>query len=183
MADAALAEKPVAPAPFLASLELQHEVEQFLYREAALLDERRFRDWLELLTDDISYILETNTLAQVRDRRKGVAPPTTYIFNETKYQLERRVARVESGLAWSEEPASRTRHFVSNIRILARDGDEIEVACNYLTHRAAKARDHHNFIGARVDRLRRVDGQWKICSRLLELDEFVLTAPNISILL
>jgi 3-phenylpropionate/trans-cinnamate dioxygenase beta subunit len=183
IAASALAADANALAAFGVSSELQHEVEQFLYLEAALLDERRFREWLDLLAEDISYILETNTLAQTRDRRRGVAPPSTYIFNESKYQLERRVARLETGLAWSEEPASRTRHFVTNVRILARDGDELDLACNYLVHRAAKARDHHTFIGVRRDRLRRVGGAWRIASRKLELDEFTLTSPNISILL
>lgn len=174
---------PAVPAVSVVSVELQHEVEQFLYLEAALLDERRFREWLDLLAEDISYILETNTLAQVRDRRRGIAPPTTYIFNETKFQLERRVARLETGLAWAEEPASRTRHCVTNVRVLAQEGDELDLGCNYMVHRAAKARDHHTFIGTRRDKLRRIGGVWRIVSRRLELDEFTLTSPSISILL
>jgi hypothetical protein len=90
-----------------------------------LLDERRFREWLDLLAEDIEYTLDTNTLAQFRDRRKGWAPPTTYIFHEDKYQLERRVARIETGQAWADEPASRTRHFVTNVRILAQADDGV----------------------------------------------------------
>jgi 3-phenylpropionate/trans-cinnamate dioxygenase beta subunit len=165
--------------------ELQQEVEQFLYLEAALLDERRFREWLDLLAEDISYVLNTNTLAQVRDRRRDLQPPSTYIFNEDKFQLERRVARLETGIAWSEEPASRTRHFVSNVRILSVQGDELELACNYMVHRASKARDHHTFIGTRRDRLRRAPtaGGWELFGRHLELDEFTLMSANISILL
>ncbi|GAB3453135.1 3-phenylpropionate/cinnamic acid dioxygenase subunit beta [Insolitispirillum peregrinum] len=165
--------------------ELQFRIEQFLYLEAALLDERQFRQWLDLVADDISYVLMTNTLAQTRDRRKGQQPPTTYIFNESKYQLERRIARLETGMAWSEEPASRTRHFVSNVRVLELVGDEVVVSCNYLVHRAAKHRDHHDFIGTRRDRLRRVEtpAGWELVRRDLELDQFVLTAPNISIIL
>jgi 3-phenylpropionate/trans-cinnamate dioxygenase subunit beta len=170
-------------AAFKASLELQHEVEQFLYLEAALIDGRRFRDWLELLAEDVRYNLSTNTLAQFRDRRKGVAPPTTYIFHENKYQLERRVARLETGMAWSEEPASRTRHFVANVRILSDENGELEVACNYIVHRASKARDHHNYIGARRDVLRRKGESFEIVAHELELDEFTLTSANIAIFL
>lgn len=174
------AEPPIRVTP-----DLQYEVEQFLYLEAALLDERRFREWLDVVAEDISYVLSTNTLAQVRDRRRGLQPPTTYIFNETKYQLERRVARIETGLAWSEEPATRTRHFVTNVRILSVAGDEVDLACNYMVHRASKARDHHTFFGTRRDRLRRGDGAagWLLAGRDLELDEFTLTSANISILL
>jgi hypothetical protein len=64
---------------------------------AALLDERRFREWLDLLAEDIEYTLDTNTLAQFRDRRKGWSPPSTYIFHEDKYQLERRVRASKPG--------------------------------------------------------------------------------------
>lgn len=176
---------PLAEPVAKVSPDLQHEVEQFLYLEAALLDERRFREWLDLLGEDISYVLDTNTLAQVRDRRRGLQPATTYIFNEDKYQLERRIARLETGIAWSEEPASRTRHFVSNVRILAVAGDELELSCNYMVHRAAKARDHHTFVGTRRDRLRRAQtaGGWELFGRHLELDEFTLMSANISILL
>lgn len=166
---------PVSP-------ELQHEVEQFLYLEAALLDEWRFRDWLQLIGEDISYVMNTNTIAQTRDRKKGVHPPTTYIFNEDKYQLERRIARLETGMAWAEEPPSRTRHFVTNVRILAHSDDEIHLSCNYLLQRVAKARDAYTYIGTRRDRLRREEGSFVIFERQLELDQFTLETPSLSIL-
>jgi len=185
MVETLTAPRPAATLTARASLELHYEVEQFLYLEAALLDERRFREWLEFLAEDITYVLMTNTLAQTRDRRKGICPPTTYIFNESKYQLERRVARLETGQAWSEEPASRTRHFVTNVRILSHSADEVELSCNYHVHRAAKARDHQDFIGTRRDRLRRAENEagWVLVGRDLELDQFTLTSANISILL
>lgn len=184
MADSATLEKPAFAPPARASLELQHEIEQFLYLEAALLDGWQFREWLELVAEDIHYVLMTNSLAQTRDRRKGVQPPTTFIFNEDKFQLERRVARLETGMAWSEEPPSRTRHLVTNVRILSHASDEVEVNCNYLLHRAAKQRDIHTYVGTRRDRLRRVEGGagWQLFGRELELDQFVLLSPNISIL-
>lgn len=184
MPEAAVLDKPAAAPLTWAPVALQHDVEQFLYHEAALLDEWKFRPWLELLADDITYVMKTNTLAQTRDRRKGIAPPTTFIYNEDKFQLERRVARLETGNAWAEEPVSRTRHIVSNVRILSwEDPDDILVGCNYLLHRAAKPQDHYDFVGTRRDRLRRVPGGagWEIYDRQIELDQFVLLAPSISI--
>jgi len=176
--------RPTVRPGAIAPQALHYEVEQFLYLEAALLDEWRFREWLELIAEDVSYVLLTNTQAQTRDRRRSVQPPLTYIFNEDKFQLERRVARLETGMAWSEEPPSRTRHFVSNVRILKHDADHVELSCNYLIHRASKQHDIHTFVGTRQDRLRRTPGGfgWQLCSRELALDEFVLQAPNISIL-
>ena len=90
----------------LVSLELYHRISQFLYEEARLLDDWQFRDWLALLDDDIRYTMRTTVNAQTRDRRKGVQPPTTWIFNDNKDQLERRIARLETGMAWAEEPPS-----------------------------------------------------------------------------
>lgn len=90
------------------SLELHHRISQFLFHEASLLDDWRFRDWLAQLDEEIRYTMRTTVNAQTRDRRKGVQPPTTWIFNDTKDQLERRIARLETGMAWAEEPPSRT---------------------------------------------------------------------------
>lgn len=81
------------------SIELQHQITQFLYHEAALLDDWEFRACIELLDDDLSYTMRTTVNAQTRDRRKGIQPPTTWIFNDTKSQLERRIARLETGMA------------------------------------------------------------------------------------
>lgn len=191
MSDLATLEKPAAAGEkleklaaeiFRVPLELQREIEQFLYFEASLLDDWRFRDWLELFAEDVSYVLMTNTQSQTRDRRRGVHPPLTYIFNEDKYQLERRVARLETGMAWAEEPPSRTRHLVANLRVMSYDGDVVETASNYHIHRASKQTDLYSFVGTRRDKLRRVGSTWQIFERRMELDQFVLVAPNICIL-
>ncbi|EFZ2988923.1 3-phenylpropionate dioxygenase, partial [Escherichia coli] len=76
------------------SLELHHRISQFLFHEASLLDDWKFRDWLAQLDEEIRYTMRTTVNAQTRDRRKGVQPPTTWIFNDTKDQLERRIARL-----------------------------------------------------------------------------------------
>lgn len=60
------------------SLELHHQISQFLYREAKLLDDWKFREWLDTLAEDISYTLRTTPNAQTRDRRRSVEPPTTW---------------------------------------------------------------------------------------------------------
>lgn len=167
------------------SLELHHELSQFLYREAALLDDWKFRDWLDLLADDIGYVMRTVVNAQTRDRRKGIQPPTTWIFNDTKFQLERRVARLETGMAWAEEPPSRTRHLVSNVQIEAADAPgEFDVRVNYLLYRSQKERDEAFYVGMRRDRVRRADTEhgWLLCRREIVLDQVVLTSHNLSVI-
>jgi len=166
------------------TLALHHEITQFLYREADCLDTWRFRDWLGLVSDDMHYTMRTVVNAQTRDRRKGVEPPTTWIFNDTKAQLERRVARLETGMAWAEEPPSRTRHLVTNVRIDATEmPDEYDVHVNYLLFRSQKERDETFYVGARRDRVRRVEGgaSWQLCRREIVLDQAVLTSHNLSV--
>ncbi len=121
------------------SLELQHQISQFLYREAKLLDDWKFRDWLDVLAEDISYTLRTTPNAQTRDRRRSIEPPTTWVFNDTKDLLERRVARLETGMAWAEEPPSRTTHMVSNMIVEATEVEgEYDVYVTYLLYRTQK---------------------------------------------
>lgn len=165
--------------------ELHYRIADFLYQEAELLDDWQFRDWLELIAEDIHYYMRSTTNAQTRDRRRSVQPPTTWIFNDSKFQLERRVARLETGMAWAEEPPSRTRHFVSNLRIrAAADGDGYEVRGNYLLYRAQKEKDEVIYAGKRVDRVRKADNRfgWEIHHREITLEQVVITSHNLSVL-
>ena len=156
-----------------------------LSRPLKLLDDWKFREWLDVVAPDVRYFMRSTTNAQTRDRRRSIQPPTTWIFNETWYQLERRVARLETGMAWAEEPPSRTRHLITNLRIReAADGDGYEVRCNYVLQRSQKERDVTTYIGKRVDRLRRAEGKhgWQIHYRDITLDQVVITSHNLSVL-
>ena len=161
----------------LVSLELHHRISQFLYEEARMLDDWQFRDWLAQLDDDIRYTMRTTVNAQTRDRRKGVQPPTTWIFNDNKDQLE-------TGMAWAEEPPSRTRHLISNLQI-SETGvpDVFAVRLNYLLYRAQKERDETFYVGTRVDKVRRLPGdEWRLLAREIVLDQAVITSHNLSVL-
>jgi 3-phenylpropionate/cinnamic acid dioxygenase small subunit len=110
--------------------EVIREVEQFLYWEARLLDERRFHEWLELLTDDLHYWMAGRSNRYLRvSKAIAILDPERYteegltkedelaILDETKETLDRRVARLETGMAWAEDPPSCTRHMISNIEV------------------------------------------------------------------
>src|SRR5690242_6193124 len=117
------------------------EIEQFLYREARLLDERRFDEWLGLFTDDVRYFMANRSNRYPKSSKAiSILDPDRYveddigredelaIFDETKETLTARVARLGTGMAWAEDPPSRTRHFVANIEIETGDSDaEIKV--------------------------------------------------------
>ena len=175
--------------------EVIRDVEQFLYREARLLDERRFREWLALLTDDVRYWMagRSNPYPQV-SKALVVLDPDRYseadvtrddelaIFDETKETLGQRLARLETGMAWAEDPPSRTRHLLSNIEVEPGDtASEVKVFSNFLVYRNRSELEQDFYIGARQDVLRHVDGAWKIARRKVILDQNVLLAKNVSI--
>ena len=171
--------------PRAVPLEVHHQIEQFLYHEAELLDDWCFRDWLDLMSEDVHYTMRTTVNAQTRDRRRSVQPPTTWIFNDTYAQLERRIARLETGMAWAEEPPSRTRHVVANVIVKPTENpDEFDVRLNYLLYRSQKERDETIYAGKRLDRLRRVDTPtgWQIFHREITLDQATLNSHNLSVL-
>ena len=170
-------------------------IERFLYREVRLLDERRFHEWLDLLTDDIRYWMGARSNRYPR-RSKAIAilDPDRYveedlageeelaILDETKETLKARVARLDTGMAWAEDPPSRTRHFVGNIEVEPADGAaDFRVRTNFLVYRSRAETEEDFYVGARRDLIRRVEGEWKIAERKLILDQNVLTAKNVSI--
>ena len=162
---------------------LQFEIEQFLYREARLLDERCFEEWLGLLTDDIHYwmpIRRTVTLDNID--LEFTKPGGMAYFDDTKTDLTVRVEKLVTGFSWAEDPPSRTRHFVSNVEITGRDGDEISVALAFHLYRSRLESVTDHFVGRREDKLRRVDGALRLCRRHIFCDHTVVRATNLSVL-
>ena len=110
-----MAAKAPAMAP-AAQQALWFELMQFYIREAWLLDERKFKDWLDLFTDDILYFMPRRKNVLRRELHREVTPlGDLAILEEDKRYLEMRVARLDSGMAWAEDPPSRTRHLVGNL--------------------------------------------------------------------
>jgi 3-phenylpropionate/cinnamic acid dioxygenase small subunit len=175
--------------------EIVREVEQFLYREARLLDDRRFHEWLELFTDDVRYWMGARTNRYPRSSKAiAILSPNRYveddhtredelsILDETKETLAGRVARLDTGMAWAEDPPSRTRHLITNIEVASGEpGSELKVYSNFLVYRSRAESEEDFYVGGRQDVLRRVDGAWKIARRKLTLDQNVLSAKNVSI--
>ena len=166
--------------------ELRHQIEDFLYLEAELLDQRKLREWLDLLAEDIRYWMPIrhNPLERPDNLSEELARPGEgYYFDDDKKSLRIRVERVYAKNAWAEMPPSRTRRLISNIRIKKDDGSEIEVHSNFMVYRTRMETDQDIFVGTREDLLRRNDGGFKIAKRTIILDQAVLNAKNISVLL
>ncbi len=162
-------------------VQLQFEIEQFLYEEAALLDARRYRDWLGLLADDIHYwmpIRRTVTLADID--REFTKQGDMAFFDDDRELLEMRVKKLEAGSAWSEDPPSRSRHFVTNVRITAVDGDEVTVDVCFHLYRTRLETEVDSWIGRRTDVLRRQGPSFRLARRHLFLDQTLIRATNMS---
>jgi p-cumate 2,3-dioxygenase beta subunit len=115
----------------LVAIELPNrtEVEDLFYQEAALLDEWRLEEWLTLLTEDAVYQIPPTDIRESDPRN------TLYLIADDAFRIRSRVKQLLGKSAWSENPHSRTRRIISNVRVLRSDGDEIWVTANFAVYR------------------------------------------------
>lgn len=150
--------------------EQKADITEFLYREAHLLDEHRFEEWLALFADDALYVVP------LREQTQGEVEPAGHpIVKDDKPMLMARVKKDETGMSHVEIPRSMTSHLISNV--LVDDGpnpDEFTVRSHFVVRQARKLRDEAWWVGRRTDILRRVDGGWKIARREVLLDSTIL---------
>lgn len=172
-----------------ADRDIHFEVEQFYYSEAELLDEGRYADWLELLADDLDYWMPVRTNRLRRQQALSVAARgEAAYYDETKESLAWRIRRFDSGMAWAEDPPSRTRHLVTNVSVRHADSEtdvdsgpsDLVVRSAFLVYRNRLEREENVFAGARTDLLRRAEGhRLLIARRYVLLDQNILQAKNI----
>ena len=108
---------------------LRLQVEDFLYHEAALLDEWRLDEWLALFAEECAYVVPTTDLPEGDPARDAV------FIDDNLERLQGRVTRLKSRHAHREYPYSRTRHLVTNVRLLEVSEGEIEAAANFVVYR------------------------------------------------
>jgi 3-phenylpropionate/cinnamic acid dioxygenase small subunit len=171
----------------IAHLLLKQQIEELLYHEAELLDERRYEDWLELLADDVRYWMPMRRNVKFGELEREFTREGLDInwFDEGKDTLTRRVEQILTGVHWAEEPLSRICHMVSNIQLLhvrpsVVEPAEVTVKCRFLIYRNRVDTETDLLVGKREDVLRRVNGQWKIGQRKIVLDQNVLLAKNLT---
>jgi 3-phenylpropionate/cinnamic acid dioxygenase small subunit len=174
-------------APDLARLLIRQEVEDFLYREADLLDERRYQEWLELFTEDARYWMPMRRNVPRDEPEREFTREGTDVnwFDEGKETLTRRVKQILTGVHWAEEPPSRICHMVSNVEILTMSPAgpspaEVGVKSRFLIYRNRVETETDLLVGKREDVLRRVNGHWRIARRKIVLDQSVLLAKNLT---
>ena len=179
-------------------LEVRQDVP--LRQQTALLvllgktDNRQFHEWLELLTDDVRYWMP------IRSNRYPVNSKAISILDGSRYEeaevssegdlaymdedkdsLTRRIDRLDTGMAWAEDPPSRTRHIITNIEVEAGDSQgELRAYSNFFMYRTRAETEQDFYIGSREDVLRRVGGRLRVASRKIVLEQTVLLAKNLS---
>lgn len=169
------------PLPFNDPRHLQ--AHQFLVDEAYLLDAQQYADWLDTLTEDIHYFIPvrvTTAAGAGFDTSPGMAH-----FDENKYSLNRRVARFQTEHAWTEDPPSRLRHHITNVRTFACDDDQhlIVESAELLFRSRGDVNEAALISCGREDLLRRTDHHWKLARRTIYVDESVLRMQNLAVFL
>lgn len=158
------------------------EIEQFLYREARLLDDERYEDWLQMLADDIHYWMPGIQARYRADKAEILSPTRMAYFDDDLDYLTKRVARARQQTAWAEDPPTRHFHMVSNIEVEA-----TELPNEWVVHSLVFNLRHRNeaeelkMTARRRDVVRRLpDGTLRLARRLIRLQQTVLQAKNIN---
>jgi p-cumate 2,3-dioxygenase subunit beta len=138
-------------------------IEDFLYEEAALLDEWRLDEWLELLTEDATYEVPST------DTPDGDPKTTLSIIADDITRIRSRVKQLLGKSAWAENPPSRTRRLISNVRIRGVEGESILVTANFAVYRM-RFEHMDTYIGRYEYTLVQRDGRLKIRTRKAILD-------------
>ncbi len=159
----------------------RHEVEQFLYYEARLLDDEDYAGWLELLTDDFHYWVPG---VENRSRKDPLGPtPVGHMayFDDSKFDLMRRVKRFTSDTAWSENPPTRQFHAISNVELFPGDeAEELTVHSLTTVYRGRYEGTGDILYGRREDRLRRCGDELRLAWRTVVISHNILQSKNLN---
>lgn len=171
--------------PSQASMELVFEVSQFLYREARILDEERYEEWLGMMTDDIHYWMPGIQARHRKDKTPRLDPKRMAFFDDDMLNMRRRVTRFMDPTAWAEDPPTRSCHVISNIEVeLTARPDEFNTYSTFTNCRGRSETEEFWLCGRRTDLLRRGDdGLLKLASREIVMTQSVLLAKNLNVFL
>ena len=155
------------------------EIQRFLTREAAFLDQRNYAGWLQLLADTIRYRV---TACVIRDASLGNQQYS--IIDEDMAGLRARVDQISNPrLTRAENPPTLTRRFVSNIEAYRLPDGSYSVESALLIYRNKAIYSQTGvYAGGRKDILRRIKGELRIAARHVDLDHQVMSEGAVSIL-
>ena len=156
---------------------LQQQVEQFLYKEARLLDQRKLDEWLDLLAEDLTYWMPMRRNIKFGDWDLEFTSADTEInwFDEGKDILAGRIRQIYTGVHWPEEPVSRFEHLITNVEVVGVEADEVHVNSKFHCYQNRLQDEVNHFVGSREDLLRRdPDTRFKLVKRKIILAQSVM---------
>lgn len=167
------------------SVDLSHstlgEVSTWLYDEAELLDAREFGAWFERCSKRLKYWMPVR-MTVPSAAGAGISDEQNH-FEENYASMDVRVRRQAVPSGWSEDPPSRTRRFVTNIRVVSATDDELVVKSYLLVLRSRLDSPTFEFLSAeRNDVLVREDGKLRLSSRRIVVDQSTLGAVNLALI-
>ena len=167
------------------SVELLSEIQQTLYREARLLDAEAYDEWVTMLTDDLHYHMPGIETRYRRDKTDQVSDlKRMAYYNDSLDDLNKRLRRLKTGTAWSEDPATRYVHLIGNVEVEhTLKPHEYRVYSTFLAYRCRNARDQDTLYGNREDIWRRTSHGLQLARRLIVLKQNVLLSKNLNIYL
>lgn len=181
MSATTVAEVAGTDAEQVAAMVLQYQVEKFYRDEAALLDAHDLEHWVQLFSDDTHYFMPIRRTRLRREQSKEFTQPGEMAyFDDDKMTLMMRWQKFATGSAWAEDPPSRTRHMITNVRILEDRGDELDVESYFHLYRTRLNSEVDSWVGSRQDVLRRHEGSFLIAKRVILLDQTILLSRNLS---
>lgn len=165
----------------LVDREIQHRIEQFIFREARLLDNERWDDWLALMAEDIHYWMPTMENRRRSDQNGAYAIDRGALYNDNLLDLSRRISRFKQPSAWAEDPPTRHAHVVSGVEVYQgeKDGEYI-VHSSFVNYRSRVEKDNDLLVGRREDVLRADGESFKIARRKILMTQSVLMAKNLN---
>lgn len=157
-------------------VELQREVEQFLYAEARMLEDNRFDDWLACFSDDVRYLMPV---------RENVAPSVAIdaadrfaIYDDDKSSLRLRALRIQTGEAHAEIPLSVTQRLITNVIVAPLRQNEAHgrllVRSNFMVYQERRGLHGSTYFGRRDDIISRAQGMLRIDARTILLAQSIL---------
>lgn len=159
------------------------EITEWLFAEAALLDAGKYREWLDLMAQDLHYVVPLRVTRE-REAETDIIEGMS-LMDDDWDTMEMRVLRLETEYAWAEDPPSRSRHFVTNVRVVGGDkDDEFKAASNLLLYRTRGDVPTYDILsGERHDVLRRVGDGFHLVKRVVVLDQTTIMTHNLALIM
>jgi 3-phenylpropionate/cinnamic acid dioxygenase small subunit len=160
-----------------------NQIMQFLIEEAYLLDDGHFKEWLALLEDDMMLTMPVRQTLS-RKRGDGSAKSSYWLFDD-KEALVFKAERYLGDSAWADDPPSRLRRLITNLRVQQTEHPNEYLAQSYLLLQRSTSNQHQfvPFSARRDDILRKTAQGWRIARRNLQVDQAVIGQANLGFVL